>query len=184
MLYKLLLSMAIVILILFAFVQLIKSRRCLHIYITSCKSTWDTVPYFGLNGMPMILFLWSPPPPLIKVASNTIQSSKLGRTTLNEGEEGGGYFKEWPATMQIYCYKRKCLHKKEAQLLQDWFGTPTLLPFHCFGTPMRRCDVMWKHSILQTCDLPRFAEKGRFSVAVSQHFWNWLVTNTYTLVGD
>ena len=142
MLYKLLLSMAIVILILFAFVQLIKSRRCLHINITSCKSTWDTVPYFGLNGIPMILFLWSPPPPLIKVASNTIQSSKLGRTTLNEGEEGGGYFIEWPATMQIYCYKRKCLHKKGTQLLQDWFGTPTLLPFHCFGAPMR---PPWRH---------------------------------------
>ena len=58
MLYKLLLSMTIVILILFAFVQLIKSRRCLHI-ITSCKSTWDTVPYFGLNSLPLILCLWS-----------------------------------------------------------------------------------------------------------------------------
>ena len=142
MFYKLLLSTTIVILILFAFVKLIKLRRCLHLYITSCKSTWDTVPYFGLNGMPMILFLWSPPPPLIKNASNTIQSSKLGRTTLNEWEEGSGYFIEWPASMQIYWNKRKCLHKKGTQLLQDWFGTLTLPPFHCFRTPIR---PPWRH---------------------------------------
>ena len=24
---------------------------------TSCKSTWDTVPYFGINGLSMILCL-------------------------------------------------------------------------------------------------------------------------------
>ena len=31
---------------------------------TSCKSTWDTVPYFGINGLSMILCLWSPLHPL------------------------------------------------------------------------------------------------------------------------
>ena len=31
---------------------------------TSCKSTWDAVPYFGLNGLCMILCLWSPLHPL------------------------------------------------------------------------------------------------------------------------
>ena len=31
--------------------------------------------------------------------------------------------------------KRKHLHKKRIQLLQDWFRTPTWPPFHCFGTP-------------------------------------------------
>ena len=42
----------------------------------------------------------------------------------------------WPASMQIYWNKRKRLHKKRAQLPEDWFGTPTWPPFHCFGTPI------------------------------------------------
>ena len=50
---------------------------------TSCKNTWDT--NFGLIACP-----WScacdPPPPLIKVASNTIACSKLGGTTFDGGE--------------------------------------------------------------------------------------------------
>ena len=33
----------------------------------SCKSTWDTVPYFGINGLSMILCLWSPLHPLSKL---------------------------------------------------------------------------------------------------------------------
>ena len=33
-----------------------------------------------------------PPPPLIKLASNTRPSSKLGGTTLNWREEGGQYY--------------------------------------------------------------------------------------------
>ena len=39
------------------------------------------------------------------------------------------------------------LHKNRVQLLQDLFGTPTWPPFHCFGTPNGRHDVMWKRSI-------------------------------------
>ena len=34
---------------------------------TSCKSTWDTVPYFGINSLSMILCLWSPLHPLSKL---------------------------------------------------------------------------------------------------------------------
>ena len=48
----------------------------------------------------------------------------------------------WPASMQIYCNKRKRLHKKRVQLPQDWFGTPTWSPFHCFGTPIW---PPWRH---------------------------------------
>ena len=51
----------------------------------------------------------------------------------------------WPASMQIYWNKRKCLHKKRVQLPQDWFGTPTWPPFHCFGTPIW---PPWRHSIV------------------------------------
>ena len=42
----------------------------------------------------------------------------------------------WPASMQIYWNKRKRLHKKRAQLPQDWFGTPTWPPFHWVWTPI------------------------------------------------
>ena len=48
----------------------------------------------------------------------------------------------WPAYMQIYCNKRKRLHKKRVQLPGDWFGTPTWQPFHCFGTPIW---PPWRH---------------------------------------
>ena len=34
---------------------------------TSCKSTWDTVPYFGINSLSMISCLWSPLHPLSKL---------------------------------------------------------------------------------------------------------------------
>ena len=54
----------------------------------------------------------------------------------------------WSASMQIYWNKRKRLHKKRVELPKDWFGIPTCPPFHCFGTPICRRDVMWKHSIL------------------------------------
>ena len=42
----------------------------------------------------------------------------------------------WPAYMQVYWNKRKWLRKKRIQLPEDWFGTPTWLPFHCFGKPI------------------------------------------------
>ena len=49
----------------------------------------------------------------------------------------------WPASMQISWNKRKRLHKKRVQLPEDWFGTPTWPPFHCFqGHRYGRCDVM------------------------------------------
>ena len=34
---------------------------------TSCKRTWDTVPFFGINRLSMILCLWSPLHPLSKL---------------------------------------------------------------------------------------------------------------------
>ena len=48
----------------------------------------------------------------------------------------------WPASMQIYWNKRKRLHKKGVQLPEDWFGTPTWPPFHCFRTPIW---PPWRH---------------------------------------
>ena len=42
----------------------------------------------------------------------------------------------WPAAMLIYWKKRKHLHEKRVQLPEDFVGTPTWPPFHCFGTPI------------------------------------------------
>ena len=38
-----------------------------YLSTTSCKSTWDAVPYFGISGLSMILCLWSPLHPLSKL---------------------------------------------------------------------------------------------------------------------
>ena len=43
----------------------------------------------------------------------------------------------WSASMQIYWNKRNRLHKKRAQLPQDWFGTPIWLPWHHVKTLCR-----------------------------------------------
>ena len=64
-----------------------------HRATTSCESTWDTVPYFGIYIWPVHdLVLVISPPPLIKVSSNTRPYSKLGGTTLNGRKEGGQYY--------------------------------------------------------------------------------------------
>ena len=42
----------------------------------------------------------------------------------------------WPASMLIYWNKRKYLDEKRDQLPEDFLGTLTWQPFHCFGTPI------------------------------------------------
>ena len=42
----------------------------------------------------------------------------------------------WPASMLINWNKRKHLHEKRVKLPEDFLGTPTWPPFHCFGTPI------------------------------------------------
>ena len=53
--------------------------------------------------------------------------------------------------MQIYCNKRKRLHKKRVQLPGDWLGTPTWPSFHCFGTPIwppwRHVKTLYRHPL-------------------------------------
>ena len=48
----------------------------------------------------------------------------------------------WPASLQINWNKIEHLHKKRVQLPQDWFRTPTWLPFHRLGTPIW---LPWRH---------------------------------------
>ena len=64
----------------------------------------------------------------------------------------------WPAYMQIYCNKRKRLHKKRVQLPEDWFGTPTWPPFHCFGTPIW---PPWRHVKTLYKKIANFGRKGK-----------------------
>ena len=54
-------------------------------YLRHCTVFWHKWPVHDL-------VLVIPPPPLIKVASNTRPCSKLGGTTLNGREEGGQYY--------------------------------------------------------------------------------------------
>ena len=64
------------------------------------------------------------------------------RRPLERQKSNGVFSLTWPASMQIYWNKRKRLHKKRVQLPQDWFGTPTWPPFHCFWTPIW---PPWRH---------------------------------------
>ena len=54
-------------------------------YLRHCTVFWQKWPVHDL-------LLVTPPPPLIKVASNTRPYSKRGGTTLNGREEGGQYY--------------------------------------------------------------------------------------------
>ena len=59
-----------------------------------------------------------------------------------------------PASMPIYWNKRKHLHVERVQLPQDFLGTPTWPPFHCFRTPIW---PPWRHvKTLYTMDQLRF----------------------------
>ena len=63
----------------------------------------------------------------------------------------------WTAYMQIYCNKRKRLHKKRVQLPGDWFETPTWPLFRCFGTPIW---PPWRHvKTLYRCTYPQIMLK-------------------------
>ena len=77
----------------------------------------------------------------------------------------------WPAAMQIYWNKRRRLHKKRAQIPQDWVGTPTWPPFHCLGHQYGRRDVMWKHSIPMY--LAKYEHAGAtFFLSVLRAMWS------------
>ena len=58
---------------------------------TSCQRTWDTVPYFSINGLSMILCLWSPSTPhkscwqyrtMLKTLRNNFKPDGEGRSVL------------------------------------------------------------------------------------------------------
>jgi len=55
-------------------------------------------------------------------------------------EEGAVFNRSFSVTLsaalQFACNKRKHLHEKRVKLPEDFLGTPTWPPFHCFGTPI------------------------------------------------
>ena len=59
-----------------------------------------------------------PPPPLIKVASNTRPCSKLGGTTLNGMEEGGQYISHRPVTRSDLKQERSVFRGSVSTFLQ------------------------------------------------------------------
>ena len=61
-----------------------------------------------------------------------------------------------------------CIHTKRVQLLQDWFGTPTLLPFHCFGTPRLRTGRHEKKGL--------YDDHSRLEIAKVYRYICWLVS--------
>ena len=81
----------------------------------------------------------------------------------------------WPASMQIYWNKRKCLQKKRVQLPEDWFGTLTWPTFHCLGHQYGRRDVMWKHSIFP---IPIRGNTVRWFPNNREKLWQWIKLRT------
>ena len=73
------------------------------------------------------------------------EGTEAGATVMEQGVNllaNRAFSLTWPASMLIYWNKRKFLHKKRVQLPQDYLGTPTWPPFHCFGTPIW---PPWRH---------------------------------------
>ena len=71
-----------------------KTRRA----TTSCKSTWDTVPYFGLNGLSMILCLWPPLHPFSKLLAIQDHAQNLEEQLWMGGRRGVTILSHRPVT--------------------------------------------------------------------------------------
>ena len=89
--------------------------------------------------------------------------------------------------MQIYWNKRKRLHKEGVQLPQDWFGTPTWPPFHCFGTPLAAVTSCENTLLLETVRTRKIikdltAVRGGFLFFLSSHCSTQILTLILILV--
>ena len=92
---------------------------------TSCKSIWDAVPYFGINGLSMILCLCSPLHPLSKLlAIQDVPCSKFGGTTLNGREEGGQHYISQTCNQQRF----------QARKVVFWWECLNIFATGCSGT--------------------------------------------------
>ena len=68
----------------------IMQKEFLYLSVASCnqlQGTWDTVPYFGLNGLSMILCLWPPLHPFSKLLAIQDHAQNLEEQLwMGEGE--------------------------------------------------------------------------------------------------
>ena len=77
-----------------------------HYTLQPVAKALETLPYFGLNDLSMILCLWPPLHSYIKVASNTRPCSKLGGTTLNGGRREVSVISHRPVTSSVLKHER------------------------------------------------------------------------------
>ena len=63
-----------------------------------CKSTWDTVPYFGVNDLSMILCLWSPLYPLSELRAIQGHAQNLEEQLWMERRRGVGIISYRPVS--------------------------------------------------------------------------------------
>ena len=97
-----------------------------------------------------------PPPPLIKVASNTKPCSKLGGTTLNGREEGGQYYISQTCDQERF-EARKVIFSWECL---DSFATGCSFIWHCYWKFMLRITKrnFWGPNVLRfsggECPIP------------------------------
>ena len=81
---------------------------------TSCQSTLDTVPYFGINGLSMILCPWSPLHPLSKLLAIQDHTQNLEEQLWMGGRREVSIISHRPVTSsdlkQERSYSRECLN--------------------------------------------------------------------------
>ena len=84
--------------------------RCLLVATTSCKSTWDTVPYFGINGLSMILCLCSPLHPLSKLLAIQDYAKNLEEQLWMGGRREVSVISHRPVTSSEFKQERPFFH--------------------------------------------------------------------------
>ena len=86
---------------------------------TSCKSTWDTVPYFGLNGLSMILCLWRPLHPFSKLLAIQDHAQNL-EEQLSMGGGGRSVFYLTDLWLAAIWSKTGCFFVRVSQHFCNW----------------------------------------------------------------
>ena len=112
-----------------------RSYNQLQKYLRPCTVFWHKWPVHDL-------VLVIPPPPLIKVASNTRPYSKLGGTTLNGREEGGQYYILQTCEQERF-EARKVVFPWECLII---FATGCSKSIYWLAPPYARCNFRWKFS--------------------------------------
>ena len=149
-------------------------------YLRHCTVFWHKWPVHDL-------VLVIPPPPLIKVASNTRPYSKLGGTTLNGREEGSQYYISQTRDQERF-EARKVVFSWECQNIfaTGWSYSLAISPgkeaVNVYFQLRDRCSFFipncaWKQHILRSLSLQPYLQYTQDSwlvVACFSHFLNSL----------